>query len=220
VNAPIFVPRLDVLPPAQRRLWDELGSVPHTFVLYAGTAVALHLGHRQSIDFDFFSDAAFVPVQLREAMPFLRDATIVQQAPNTLGARVERDGVVRLSFFGVPALRRLRPPLVASGNGVQIASLLDLAGTMAAAVQQRAEAKDYVDLDAILRDGKIDLPMALGAAAAIYGATFNPLPTLKALTYFDDGDLPRLPADVRGRLVAAAAAVEPDALPTIDEARR
>jgi hypothetical protein len=49
-----FAPRLDIVPPPQRRLWDELAAVPAAFVLYGGTAVALQLGHRTSVDFDFF----------------------------------------------------------------------------------------------------------------------------------------------------------------------
>jgi hypothetical protein len=69
---------------------------------------------------------------------------------------------------------------------------LDLAGTKANVVQLRAEAKDYGDIDAILRDGRIDLPTALAAAQAINGATFNPQITLKALSHFADGNLPRL----------------------------
>ena len=36
-----FMPRLDILPPPQRRLWDELAAVPAEFVLYGGTALAL-----------------------------------------------------------------------------------------------------------------------------------------------------------------------------------
>ena len=55
----MFEPRLDILPPAQRRLWNELGSTPPDFVLYGGTALALRLGHRQSEDFDFFSSYSF-----------------------------------------------------------------------------------------------------------------------------------------------------------------
>lgn len=43
-----FTPRLDILPSAQRRLWDELGATPPEFTLYGGTAIALQLGHRQS----------------------------------------------------------------------------------------------------------------------------------------------------------------------------
>ena len=42
-----FVPRLDILPAAQRQLWTELNDVPPEFVLYGGTAIALHLGHRE-----------------------------------------------------------------------------------------------------------------------------------------------------------------------------
>jgi hypothetical protein len=40
-----FQPGLGILPPPQRRLWDELAAVPGEFVLYGGTAIALHLGH-------------------------------------------------------------------------------------------------------------------------------------------------------------------------------
>lgn len=49
-----FVPRLGILAAPQRRLWEAFSAVPEEFVLYGGTAVALHLGHRDSIDFDFF----------------------------------------------------------------------------------------------------------------------------------------------------------------------
>ena len=50
-----FRPRLDVLSAAQRRLWPALADVPEPFVLYGGTALALRLAHRTSVDFDFFA---------------------------------------------------------------------------------------------------------------------------------------------------------------------
>ena len=166
---PDFQPQLGILPAPQRRLWDELGAVPGEFVLYGGTALALHLGHRQSMDFDFFGDRAFDPAKLSAAVPFLSGATITQQEPNTLSVTIERGGPVKVSFFGVPGIPRLRPPHVAPDNGLQIASLLDLAGTKAAVVQQRAEAKDYRDIDALLQDGRMDLPTALASARAKIG---------------------------------------------------
>lgn len=209
------MPRLDILPPAQRRLWDELAAVPPEFVLYGGTALALHLGHRQSVDFDFFGSRPLDPAQLVPAIPFLANATVTQREPNTFGCIVERGGPVRLSFFGVPSLPHLLPPHVAPDNGLRVASLLDLAGTKASVVQMRAEAKDYLDIDALLTDGRIDLPTALAAARAIYGAQFSPLATLKALTYFEDGTLRRLPKPVRDRLVAASRAVDLGSLPVI-----
>jgi hypothetical protein len=51
-----FAAKLDILPAAQRRLWNDLDAIPPGFVLYGGTALALRLGHRTSVDFDFFFD--------------------------------------------------------------------------------------------------------------------------------------------------------------------
>lgn len=82
-------------------------------------------------------------------------------------------------------------------------------------MQQRAEAKDYTDIDAILRGGRIDLPTALASAKAIYGAQFNPQITLKALSFFGDGNVLRLPEATRDHLAKAAREVDLDRLPTI-----
>jgi len=213
-----FAPRLDILPNPQLRLWKELAAVPSEFVLYGGTAVALHLGHRQSVDFDFFGNRLFDPVKLTASIPFMTAATITQREPNTLSGIVDRDGPVKLSFFGVPGLPRLAPPHIAPGNGLQVASLLDLAGTKAAVVQERAEAKDYIDIAAIIQDGRIDLPTALASARAIYGEQFNPQITLKALSYFDDGNLSRLAEATKDCLAKAAREVDLDRLPTIGRA--
>jgi len=210
----LFSPRLDILPPPQRRLWDELVEVPEHFMLYGGTAIALHLGHRASVDFDFFGNRLLDPDALMPAIPCLAGATITQRDPNTLSCIVERGGPVKLSFFGVPALARLRPPHIAPDNGLRVASLLDLAGAKVRVVQMRAEAKDYLDIDALLTHG-IGLPVALGCARALYGAEFNPQISLKALTYFEDGTLRKLPIALQDRLVQAVAAVDLDRLPAI-----
>lgn len=214
-----FQPNLGMLPASQRRLWDELAAVPDEFVLYGGTALALHLGHRQSIDFDFFGNRFFDPAGLAGKISFLTGATITQQEPNTLSAVVDRDGPVMVSFFGLPEIPRLRSPHIALDNGLRIASLLDLAGAKAAVVQRRAEAKDYRDIDALLQDGRIDLPTALASARAIYGPGFNPQITLKALSYFGDGNLFRLPHDVQDRLARAARETDLDRLPDLGESR-
>ena len=68
-----FVPRLDILPDEQRALWPALARVPRSFVLYGGTALALRLGHRTSVDFDFFSSEA-LEFDALFTIPFVRDA--------------------------------------------------------------------------------------------------------------------------------------------------
>ena len=215
-----FEPHLEVLPPAQRKLWSELREVPREFVLYGGTALALHLGHRHSIDFDFFANRVLDISKVEQEIPFLKGANVTQREKNTLSAIVDRDGPVKVSFFGVPNLPRLAPPLISKGNGLAVASLLDLAGTKASVVQMRAEAKDYIDIDALMTKGRVDLSLALSAAQGIYGPTFNAQITLKALSYFDDGDLRQLPDDMKLRLARAARNVDLDHLPRLDSATR
>ncbi len=210
-----FLPHLEILPPAQRRLWDELRQVPAEFVLYGGTALALHLGHRHSIDFDLFGNRPLDLPALESEIPFLAGAQVIQRERNTLSAIIDRDGPVKVSFFGVPKLARLNPAHLADDNGLQIASLLDIAGTKASVLQVRAEAKDYLDMDALIRLGGTDLSTALAAAQELYGPSFNPQITLKALSYFDDGNLANLPEDLKSRLAIAAREVDLDRLPDI-----
>ena len=199
------------------RLWNELSAVPCEFVLYGGTALALHLGHRSSVDFDFFGSRSLDLYQIEQGISFLKGANIIQREKNTLSAIVDRDGPVKVSFFGVPKLPRLSAAVVAEDNGLRVASLLDLAGTKASVVQMRAEAKDYIDIDALLTASNVDLPLALSAAQQLYGSTFNPQITLKALSFFDDGDLPLLSEEMKLRLATAAREVDLDHLPSIDK---
>lgn len=203
---------LNILPPAQRRLWNELSCIPGYFVLYGGTALALRLGHRQSIDFDLFAFRDLSISVLPDTMPFLREAQTIQQQANTLSVLVDREGPVSVSFFGLPKLFSLVEPDRAEDNGLRIASLLDLAATKVAVVQVRAEAKDYLDIDALLTSGSINLTNALAAAIKLYGPTFNPQISLKALSYFADGDVYRIPNDTKERLATAARDVDLDAV--------
>src|SRR4051794_21468881 len=87
-----FDPKLSTLPEEQQRLWEELGEVPDAFVLFGGTAIALQLGHRASLDFDFISSENFDPDQLYASLPFLKHSRTIQKAASTLTCAVNRSG--------------------------------------------------------------------------------------------------------------------------------
>jgi hypothetical protein len=209
---PLFTPNLTMLPPPQLKLWAELAATPDAFTLYGGTALALRLGHRVSVDFDFFSNTSFDPDDLARKLPYLKDAERIQVAPNTLTCRVDRGGPVLISFFGGLGLGQVAPRDQVMETLLHIAAPIDIAGTKVAVLQKRAEVKDYLDMDALIRHG-IDLPAALAAGSVVYGRSFNPLITLKALSYFDD--VPALPIDVRDRLIAAVLKVDVTKLPML-----
>jgi Nucleotidyl transferase AbiEii toxin, Type IV TA system len=212
----VFSPPLDVLPEPQRKLWPELAGTPDHFILYGGTAIALRLGHRQSVDFDFFSPMTFEPHSLLKTVPYLKDATVRKSAPSDLAVTVDRGGPVQLSFFGNFDLGRVAEPEFAEGPRIKVASLIDLARMKAAAVvRQRAEVKDYADIDALLTKSGVTLADMLAAGATIYGDQFSPLLSLKAIAYHDDPSLARLPMDTRNRLSAAVQKTDPARLPTL-----
>ncbi len=202
----MFKPNLHILPAAQKKLWEELKHTPPEFVLYGGTALALRLAHRHSEDFDFFANNSFAPEALRKAIPSLENAEMSQFETNTLTAIVDRGSPVKVSFNCV------QEPEIAADNRIQVASVLDVAATKLATIQQRAQARDYEDLAAVLSTG-ITLSEILAAASAVYGKEFNGALSLKALTYFSDGDLPNLSTGTQQKLRALAGEVNLRSIP-------
>jgi len=215
----MFKPQLHILPPPQRVLWDELSSTPDTMTLYGGTAIALRLGHRFSVDFDFFSQVPFVPADLMARIPYLAGGVVRQSSANTLTMTVEREGTVQVSYFGGLRIGQVNPHEVPEGGHCKVASLTDLAGMKVAVVTQRAEIKDYLDIHALLTQADIPLSVMLSAALAIYGEQFNPLIALKAISYHEDPSLAELPESTRRDLIAAVRGVDAARLPKLSVTR-
>ena len=180
--------------------------MPNHFVLYGGTALALQLGHRASVDFDFFSSQSFVPRQLREQLDFLTGSKITQEQRNTLTVQVGTDdGPVSVSFFGGLKLQTVQSPLQFS-PGVRIADVRDIFGSKCATIQKRQSDKDLADICAVLGRTSWSLSDGLGFAKVIYGERFNPYITLRALSY--PPMLKGLSSSDRARLASAVESVD------------
>ena len=202
--------RLDILPSAQRAFWEEDSrSIPPGWVLYGGTAVALHLGHRQSTDFDFFSSDPLDRKALHRGCPALTAAKTLQNEPDTLTVVLEKAGEpIKLSFFGGIDFGRVGDP-IRSSQRPPLASRLDLFGTKLATITQRIEARDYVDVAALIGSG-LNINEGVGALLGLYGNQASALQSVKTLTWFNDGGLATaLSAEVRQQLERAAAVYDP-----------
>ena len=80
-----FEPRTEILPRAQQEIWPLLAPAPRlSLVLYRGTAIALHLGHRVSVDFDFFRTEPLNKKDIERSFTFLRNAQTIQEDESTL----------------------------------------------------------------------------------------------------------------------------------------
>lgn len=207
-----FQPRMEILPPSQRALWPSLRPLAGMgFVLYGGTAIALRLGHRESVDFDFFTERPFDHQSLMAALPFASGALVLQAEPNTLTLSVtlpnHPDHPVKVSFFGGLTMGRIGMPERTEDGVILAASLPDLLATKLKVIHQRLEKKDYQDIHGLLSVG-CSLPDALAGASALFGKAFQPRVTLTALTYFKGGNLEELSPEVQKDLILAAATVE------------
>ena len=199
--------------------------MPADFVLYGGTGLALQLGHRASEDFDFFSSSGFDPDRLRSRLPFFRD---LNPADPDVWVHCKRDnleafvncggGVVKVAFFGgLDTLQRIEDPRRATGSRVQVASLVDLAGMKMRVIQVRGSWKDYVDIHTLVSYG-VDVPTGLAAAKAI-DRSFDPTISIRALQFYGDGTLDRVPAAMQRDLSRWAQAVDLAKLPVLQPRR-
>lgn len=151
------------------------------FYLAGGTGIALQIGHRDSIDFDFFRKGAFDTGEFIEKLESVfkgHKVFISQQQKNTVSCEIDDD--IRLSFMTYDY--ELQKPLVKSQH-FEIASLEDIACMKLSAITGRAVEKDFVDLYFILQ--KNSLPDLFDFCEKKY-PSFNRMIALKSLSFFGD----------------------------------
>ena len=207
----VLQPCMAILPPPQQRVWPRLKPAADLgFVLYGGTAIALRLGHRHSVDFDFFSDTHLDKSLLLQHMPWLTQAAVVQDERDSLTFLVSdawrNSEPVKISFFGAVDFGRVGEPDLTEDGVLCVASLADLMATKVKVILQRAESKDYKDIAAMIRAG-MKLDAGLAAAKIFFGPNFQPSESLRALVFYEDGDLAELDPDDKSVLVKAASHV-------------
>ncbi|MBI5321650.1 nucleotidyl transferase AbiEii/AbiGii toxin family protein [Bradyrhizobium sp.] len=205
-------PKFGILPEAQKQIWASLAAAPQLdLILYGGTAVALHLGHRTSVDFDFFRTEPLDKEEIRSSFPFAAGAAILQDRPNTLVVSAAMpSGRVKVSFFGGLRIGRVNDPVRTTDSMLLVASLDDLMATKLKTTLDRAEAKDYQDIAAMISAGA-SLPIGLSAFKQMFQR--EPAEVLRAIGFFGDGDLRNLSA--RERKILCDARDQVGVLPTV-----
>lgn len=198
-----FKARRDILPPDQKKLWPLLAPLKKMgYCLYGGTALALRFGHRQSMDFDFFTERTLDRKALETALPWFRSGTVLRAEPDThvLLAAVPRSRrEVKVSFFGGLRIGRVGTPDLSDDGVILVASVRDLLATKLKALFDRVEPKDYMDIAEILSRGG-DLPQGLSDAGALFGKPFSPAECLRILCWFGEPGLGSLSVDCRRTL--------------------
>jgi hypothetical protein len=156
------------------------------FYLAGGTALALHLGHRKSVDLDFFTENPFDEDRLLNRLQVLPSFALVARDAQTLHCHVQG---VKVSFIGYAY-----PLLAPLGKlaGVSVADPIDIACMKISAISSRGTRRDFVDLYALAR--KQGLETLLAAFERKFANTrFNLVHVLKSLVYFSDAEKDPMP---------------------------
>ena len=176
--------KIEVLDSRRKRVFDLLKNFERIdeFELGGGTALALQIGHRVSVDFDFFSKET-----LSESF---RNNVIKRFSENTIEIKQSTkdeltfliDGV-KITFLYYPFPRIL--PCV-DLEGVKVLDILEIAATKAYTIGKRSEYKDYIDLYFVLNRKDISLEDIINLCKKKYLKKFNSRLFLEQLVFMED----------------------------------
>ena len=171
----------NILSENQEKLLPLIAVFTPQFGLVSGTAIALYLGHRRSIDFDLFTLRTFdierVKSQIHKTAKI--EHTYIQ-GENELTVLVNQ---VKLTFYSFPYSIKFEKDF---DNVITLPSLLTLGAMKAFALGKRAKWKDYVDLFFLLK--QFSLRELATQADVLFGAEFNEKFFRVQLAYFEDID--------------------------------
>ena len=153
------------------------------FYLAGGTALALQIGHRRSVDLDFFSPTEDIP-SVRAVLENVLDPFHATLADSAWGNLVYLVQGVRIGFYGYGH------PLAASlveSEGLRLASVEDIALMKLDALLSRAARKDFYDLYFICQ--RIPLRRLLDMAPKKYPSVRDfEAQTVKRLAFFENAE--------------------------------
>jgi len=161
------------------------------FYLAGGTALALHLGHRYSEDFDFFSEKPFDAETLLRNLERLGNCQEVTQSPGTLFLQFES---IKCSFI-LYKYHLLDTPLISPWS-FGLVSVREIGAMKIIAIGGRGRRRDFVDLYFIAR--QIGLEKIWQDFETKYaGTAYEPYHFMSALTYFHDAELDNMPRMIK-----------------------
>lgn len=186
-------PHWKALTPATQDAFHLLGGLKLTkdFYLAGGTGLALHFGHRFSIDLDFFSEKEnAVGAGQRALLRSVLDDPTLEIAYDEDAAFVAIWRGVGVSFFRLNMYPLARPTLAV--NNVRLATVEEIGAMKLAAIINRGTRKDMVDLYFILQQVSLDALFQVAALKYAKARSF-PVNATRALSYFDDAESTPMP---------------------------
>ena len=180
-------PHWEVVSPLLRGLLIEIGQEPFSrrFYLAGGTALALRLGHRVSVDLNFFSQTDELPDDSRaEIVAALRKRRVVRMLEDVVGNLLLEIEGYHVGFFGY-GYALLEPPDEVAG--VRVGGLADVGLMKLDAIADRGARKDFYDVYFISRQIPLDRLLDQSPIKYPYTRGFGMM-VLEGMVDFDRAD--------------------------------
>lgn len=172
----------DILSENQLKLLSLVKQFRREYYLVGGTAIALYIGHRRSIDFDLFKHTFLKPEKIiSKISAFNYPYSITRRVKEQMNVTIHD---VKFTFFEYPFKIEAKRNFE---NSIRLPELIDLAAMKAYALGRRSKWKDYVDLYFILKD-YFTVEQISKKAYEIYDQLFSEKLFRAQLSYFDDID--------------------------------
>lgn len=167
----------------------SIDQIKH-FYLAGGTALALHLGHRHSIDLDFFNSEEFDPNLIKASLSEVGSVKLLYENHHTVEANLNN---IKVSLFYYPYPLHFSTIMF---SDINVADLRDIVPMKLSAISQRGSKKDFIDLYFLLKIYPLDELLTF-FEKRFEKVEYSKMHLIKSLSYFEDAEAEPMPSMIQ-----------------------
>ena len=173
--------------PGTLQLLKSLQAIPllQGLRLVGGTALALQLGHRKSVDLDLFGEISAEGIEIRDALEELFSVSVIKESKNIKIYQIDGIKVDIVNYSRYPWIDNPVPE-----DGITLAGIKDIAAMKVAAIIGRGTKKDFIDLNRLLQIFSLKEILDMYMQKYPDGSLFI---AMKSLAYFEDAEADPMP---------------------------
>ena len=173
--------------PGTLQLLKSLQALPllQGLRLVGGTALALQLGHRKSVDLDLFGDFSEEGIEIRDTLEEQFSVSVIKESKNIKIYQVDGIKVDLVNYSRYPWIDN---PI--EEDGITLAGIKDIAAMKVAAIIGRGTKKDFIDMNRLLQIYSLKEILDMYMQKYPDGSLFI---AMKSLSYFEDAESDPMP---------------------------
>lgn len=175
---------LEIFDQQRKDTFDMLRAFQNNCYLAGGTALALQIGHRRSVDFDLFTPKPVNTILKKKVRDTFGDVRFYINSADQISFNATRDISITLLYYWFPLLGKL-----IHTDSVPLAPVADILADKAHTLGRRAVWRDYGDIYYVLKENILSIEALITNAKKKFGGEFVTEQFLEQLVYYDDVEI-------------------------------